>query len=112
MFQPRIPVNPTPTKQPVPVVTPTAIEQPHYTPAAPCGCQHHATAPVAPAPSRPAVQLTPGVVVAVVGGGVAVVLVVGAVLVSLLLAVAITGASLAICALVIRSLITTDAKRR
>lgn len=40
------------------------------------------------------------------------VLVVGAVLVSMLLAVAITGASVAVCALVIRSLITSEAKRR
>ena len=45
-------------------------------------------------------------------GGTAVVLVVGAVLVSLLLAVAITGASVAVCALVIRSLVNADAKRR
>ena len=66
----------------------------------------------APAPTRPTVQLTPGAVVALVGGGTAVVLVVGAVLVSMLLAVAITGASVAICALVIRSLITSEAKRR
>lgn len=56
--------------------------------------------------------MTPGAVVALVGGGTAVVLVVGAVLVSMLLAVAITGASLAICALVIRSLINSEAKRR
>ncbi|WP_328768618.1 SpdD-like protein [Streptomyces sp. NBC_00286] len=111
MFQPRIPVNPTPTAQVVPVVTPTAIEH-HPGASAPCGCSHHIPAPAAPEPSRPAVQLTPGGVVAVAGAGVAVVLVVGAVLVSMLLAVAITGASLAICALVIRSLITTDAKRR
>lgn len=39
------------------------------------------------------------------------VLVVGAVLVSMLLAVAVTGASVAVCALVIRSLISTEAKR-
>jgi hypothetical protein len=71
-----------------------------------------APVPVAPAPARPTVQLTPGAVVALVGGGTAVVLVVGAVLVSMLLAVAITGASLAICALVIRSLVTADDKRR
>ncbi|GAA2647858.1 SpdD-like protein [Streptomyces vastus] len=111
MFQPRIPVNPTPTGDLVPVVTPTAIEH-HTAASAPCGCSHHTPAPVAPEPSRPAVQLTPGGVAAVAGAGVAVVLVVGAVLVSMLLAVAITGASLAICALVIRSLITSDATRR
>jgi hypothetical protein len=58
------------------------------------------------------VQLTPGAVIALVGSGTAVVLVVGAVLVSMLLAVAITGASVAICALVIRSLIASEGKRR
>ncbi|CAM5445048.1 hypothetical protein SVIOM342S_06046 [Streptomyces violaceorubidus] len=41
-----------------------------------------------------------------------IVLAIGAVLVSLLLAVAITGASIAVCALVIRSLAHADAKRR
>jgi hypothetical protein len=62
--------------------------------------------------SRPTVQLTPGTALALVGGGTAVVLVVGAVLVSMLLAVAVTGVSVAICALVIRSLVHADAKRR
>jgi hypothetical protein len=51
-------------------------------------------------------------VLALVGGGTAVVLVVGAVLVSMLLAVAITGASVAVCAVVLRSLLASDAKRR
>jgi hypothetical protein len=41
-----------------------------------------------------------------------VVRVLGAVLVSLLLAVAITGASVAACAVVLRSLLASDAKRR
>ncbi|MGW2466095.1 SpdD-like protein [Streptomyces bauhiniae] len=66
----------------------------------------------APAPARPVVQLTPGTAVALVGGGTAVVLVLGTVLVSLLLAVAITGASVAVCAVVLRSLLASDAKRR
>ena len=44
--------------------------------------------------------------------GTAVVLVVGAVLVSMLLAVAVTAASVAVCALVLRSLLASDAKRR
>ena len=57
-------------------------------------------------------QLTPGVLVALVGGGTAVVLVVGAVLVSLLLAVAITGVSVAVCAVVLRSLLASEGKRR
>ncbi|MEU6519355.1 SpdD-like protein [Streptomyces sp. NPDC046978] len=102
MLRPRIPTNPMPTGVVTPptAIEPTAVVQP---PAAP--------APVAPAPARPTVQLTPGAVIALVGGGTAVVLVVCAVLVSMLLAVAITGASLAICALVIRSLITADTKR-
>ncbi|MER6131621.1 SpdD-like protein [Streptomyces sp. NPDC001815] len=99
MFRPKIPAMPQPTG----FVTPPAVIQ--HTPAAP--------APMAPAPdpARPTVQLTPGTVLALVGGGTAVVLVVGAVLVSMLLAVAIAGASVAICALVIRSLINADAKR-
>ncbi|MFE0544583.1 SpdD-like protein [Streptomyces sp. NPDC058891] len=104
MLRPKIPTNPMPTG----ILTPPAvIEQT-------TAVQHPAAptpAPVAPAPARPTIQLTPGAVTALVGGGTAVVLVVGAVLVSMLLAVAITAASLAICALVIRSLITTDTKR-
>ncbi|MGQ5656699.1 SpdD-like protein [Streptomyces sp. EKR5.2] len=104
MLRPKIPTNPMPTG----ILTPPAvIEQT-------TAVQHQAAptpAPVAPAAAQPTIQLTPGAVIALVGGGTAVVLVVGAVLVSMLLAVAITGASLAICALVIRSLITADAKR-
>ncbi len=57
-------------------------------------------------------QLTPGAVIALVGSGTAVVLVVGAVLVSMLLAVAITPPSVAVCALVVRSLIASEGKRR
>ncbi|KMS83314.1 SpdD-like protein [Streptomyces regensis] len=59
-----------------------------------------------PAASRATVQLTPGTVLALVGGGTAVVLVVGAVLVSMLLAVALTATSVAVCAVVTRSLLT------
>ncbi|MGW2443878.1 SpdD-like protein [Streptomyces sp. NPDC001494] len=69
-------------------------------------------ATVAQVRSRPSVQLTPGTALALVGGGTAVVLVVGAVLVSMLLAVAITGASVAFCALVVRSLINSGTKHR
>ncbi|GAA3882657.1 SpdD-like protein [Streptomyces sp. NPDC127159] len=104
MLRPKVPTNPMPTG----IVTPPAVIEPTTV------VQHPVApdpTPVAPAPARPTVQLTPGAVIALVGGGTAVVLVVGAVLVSMLLAVAITGASLAICALVIRSLITADAKR-
>jgi hypothetical protein len=102
MFRPKLPTMPQPTG----LVTPPAVVEPTtITPTPP-------TVPVAPAAARPAVQLTPGTALALVGGGTAVVLAVGAVLVSMLLAVALTGASLAICALVIRSLVATDAKRR
>ncbi|MFF7237203.1 SpdD-like protein [Streptomyces collinus] len=104
MFRPKIPTMPTPTRFTAPlaaVVEPTAIEQ-HPSASAP--------AP-APAPSRPTVQLTPGAVLALIGGGTAVVLVVGTVLVSMLLAVAVTAASVAVCALVIRSLVSTQHRR-
>lgn len=107
MLRPKIPVMPQPTgllTPPARVIEPTAVIQQQSAPVAP---------PVAaPASSRPSVQLTPGSVLALIGGGTAVVLVVGAVLVSMLLAVAITGASVAVCAVVLRSLITADAKRR
>ncbi|MGW1022852.1 SpdD-like protein [Streptomyces sp. NPDC002577] len=102
MLRPKVPTNPTPTGIVTPpVVEPTAVAQ--HTPA---------PAPVASAPSRPTVQLTPGALVAVIGGGTAVVLVVGAVLVSMLLAVAVTAASVAVCALAARSLLASEAKRR
>ncbi|MGP3924761.1 SpdD-like protein [Streptomyces sp. 8N616] len=109
MFRPRIPVNPTPTGIVTPlVVEPTAIEPHQHAPA--CACQH--TPPPAPAPSGQAVRLTPTGLLAVVGGGAAVVLVVGTVLVSLLLAVAITAASVAVCALVVRSLLASETRKR
>ncbi|MFF1480582.1 SpdD-like protein [Streptomyces sp. NPDC058301] len=105
MIRPKIPTMPQPTG----LITPPAVE-----PTAVIQQPPTASAPVAPvtASARPTVQLTPGAVVALVGGGTVVVLVVGAVLVSMLLAVAVTGASVAVCALVIRSLINTEAKRR
>ncbi|MFJ3101779.1 SpdD-like protein [Streptomyces sp. NPDC086835] len=101
MLRPKIPTMPTPTGIVTrPVVEPTAIVQ--HTPA---------QAPVAVAPAVPA-RPTPGTALALVGGGTAVVLVVGAVLVSMLLAVAVTAASVAVCALVVRSLIASEHKRR
>ncbi|QUC62066.1 SpdD-like protein [Streptomyces sp. A2-16] len=106
MIRPKVPVNPTPSG----LSTPPAVIQPtSITPGAPTP----PPAPMAPAPtpSRPTVQLTPGAVVAVAGMGTAVVLVVGAVLVSMLLAVAVTGASVAVCALVVRSILSTDTRR-
>ncbi len=103
MFRPKLPTMPHPTG----TVTPPVVVEP--TTISPGASTSPATVP---ASTRPTVQLTPGTALTLVGGGTAVVLVVGAVLVSLLLAVAITGASVAVCALVIRSLVNTDAKRR
>lgn len=80
-----------------------------------CDCHHTpATVPaLAPGPAtRSAVQLTPGALAVAVAGGTAVVLVVGAVLVSMLLAVAITAASVAICAVVLRSLLNSHNQQR
>jgi Flp pilus assembly protein TadB len=57
-------------------------------------------------------QMTPSTLLALVAGGAGVVLVVGAVLVSMLLAVAVTAASVAVCALVVRSLIASERKHR
>jgi hypothetical protein len=111
MIRPRIPVNPLPTGIVTPLITtapaPAPVEQHH---AADCACQHTTPAP-APVASGPAVRLSPAGVLAVVGGGAAVVLVVGAVLVSMLLAVAVTGASVAVCAVVLRSLLNDPRKR-
>lgn len=107
MFRPKLPTMPQPTGQ----VTPPAviIEPTTITP----GTLAFPPAPVAPAPAstRPTVQLTPGTALALVGGGTAVVLVVGAVLVSLLLAVAVTGASVAVCTVVLRSLLASQHRR-
>ncbi|MFE4775255.1 SpdD-like protein [Streptomyces sp. NPDC056713] len=110
MFKPRIPVNDQPTGQIIPLITtaaPAELPHPGHAPSQ-CFCENRSPA----ASTRPTVQLTPGALALVVAGGTAAVLVVGAVLVSMLLAVAITGVSVAICALVIRSLTRTDLKRR
>ncbi|MFD8375274.1 SpdD-like protein [Streptomyces sp. NPDC059688] len=105
MFRPKIPAMPNPTGHTAPPAVIQSTEVIQHAPAP-------TSAPAAQSASRPVLQLSPGAVVALVGSGTAVVLVVGAVLVSMLLAVAITGASVAVCALVIRSLITADAKHR
>jgi hypothetical protein len=105
MFRPKLPVMPQPTGL---VTPPAVIELTTLTPGTPAPTP----APTAPPPSRPAVQLTPTTALALVGGGTAVVLILGVVLVSLLLAVAITGVSVAVCAVVLRSLLASDAKRR
>ncbi|MGW6245756.1 SpdD-like protein [Streptomyces roseolus] len=103
MLRPKIPTMPTPVGVTAPpaVVQPTAVEPAPQT-----------MAPAAAPIVRPAVQITPGSVLAVVGAGTAVVLVVGTVLVSMLLATAVTAASVAVCAVVVRSLLTSPNKRR
>ncbi|MDF0372312.1 SpdD protein [Streptomyces sp. KA12] len=84
-----------------------------------CDCHH---APISPTPApvpvpapvpagRPSVQFTPGALVVAAAGGTAMVLVVGTVLVSMLLAVAVTAASVAICAVVLRSLLNHQHNR-
>ncbi|MFF3495881.1 SpdD-like protein [Streptomyces sp. NPDC002795] len=98
MFTPKIPVNDQPTGQTIPLSG--AIVGHHQT----------TPAPVPVASARPTVQLTPGSLALLVGGGTAAVLVIGTVLVSMLLAVAITAGSLAIVALVVRSLMNQERK--
>ncbi|MCX5457089.1 SpdD protein [Streptomyces sp. FT1] len=103
MFTPKYPPTATPpTTAPVPA-QPSATVPP--IPATP-------TSLTPTPPARPAVQLTPGALVALAAGGTATVLVVGTVLVSMLLAVAITAASVAVCAVVVRSLINQQHKGR
>ncbi|MFI5635311.1 SpdD protein [Streptomyces sp. NPDC051664] len=113
MFTPKYP---TPDTAPIAgtslVLPPAALAHP---PA--CDCNHTPVPAAASAPAsvpapRSAVQLTPGALVVAVAGGTAVVLVVGAVLVSMLLAVAITGVSVAICAVVLRSLLNSQNNQR
>ncbi|MFJ9115564.1 SpdD-like protein [Streptomyces sp. NPDC102394] len=99
MFRPKIPTMPQPTG---PAFQATHVEPTANTP----GVQTLSSAPVAPVSPRTAVRFTPGSALALAGGGTAVVLVVGAVLVSMLLAVAITATSVAVCAVVIRSILT------
>ncbi|WP_328377400.1 SpdD-like protein [Streptomyces sp. NBC_00440] len=108
MFRSRIPVNPLPTGLVTPPLrtTTTADIQP---------APHHNTpAPVASAThvQAPAVRLTPAGLVTVVAGGTGLVLVVGTVLVSLLLAVAVSAASIAVCAVVLRSLLNGGRRQR
>ncbi|MFG2194453.1 SpdD protein [Streptomyces sp. NPDC048639] len=91
MFRPKYPPQDTHTTTTAPLPTPSA--DPGPVPVQPYVAGH------APA-ARPAVQITP----AALATGTAAVLVVGTVLVSMLLAVAITAASVAICALVLRSM--------
>ncbi|MFR9755526.1 SpdD-like protein [Streptomyces sp. TR06-5] len=113
MFRPKYPTAPAPTGTTARVVTPTAVQPSAFVEPTGCGCHHPAPDPAAvhapanPAPTVPA-RITPGTAAALVAGGTAAVLVVGTVLVSMLLAVAITAASLAVCALVVRSLLNNQ----
>ncbi|MFG2219022.1 SpdD protein [Streptomyces sp. NPDC048685] len=107
MFTPKIPPPDTaPTTLSTPLARPlTGIT---HTPA--CTCRHTpAPAPVAP-PTRPTVRLKPGSLILAAAGGTAMVLIIGTVLVSMLLATAITAASVAICAVVLRSLLNSQNK--
>ncbi|WP_406139790.1 SpdD protein [Streptomyces anulatus] len=110
MFTPKIPPPDTAPTPGTSLVQPlTGLVHPpactcHHTPTAP------APVPVAP-PARSAVQFTPGSLIAAAAGGTALVLVVGTVLVSMLLATAITAASIALCAVVLRSLLNRPNNR-
>ncbi|MFB7589310.1 SpdD-like protein [Streptomyces sp. NPDC056169] len=110
MFRPRIPVNPLPTGIVSPLIQPTAATATHIESAT---CHHaHTPAPASPRAQVPAVRLTPTGLVTVVAGGAGLVLIVGTVLVSMLLAVAISAASVAVCAVVMRSLLNSQHKHR
>ncbi|MFH8869961.1 SpdD protein [Streptomyces griseus] len=110
MFTPKIP---PPDTAPTPG---TSLVQPltDITHAPACTCHHSRSVAPTPAPapaapvSRPAVQLTPGSLLVAAAGGTAMVLIIGTVLVSMLLATAITAASVAICAVVLRSLLNNQ----
>ncbi|MFF0745181.1 SpdD-like protein [Streptomyces sp. NPDC004111] len=103
MLRPKVPTNPTPTGS----ITPLAVP-----PTAQLSRTQPPPAPMLQPSTRPTIQLTSGTTLALVGGGTAVVLVVGAVLVSMLLAVALTGVSLAVCAVVLRSLLASERTHR
>ncbi|MEU8884327.1 SpdD-like protein [Streptomyces hydrogenans] len=106
MLRPKIPTMPTP----IGITAPPAVVQPTAVEPAP-QIMAPTAAPVV-STTRPTIQITPGSVLAVVGAGTAVVLIVGTVLVSMLLATAVTAASVAVCAVVVRSLLTSPNKRR
>jgi hypothetical protein len=94
------PKYPRPDTAPISTSTPTTT----------CPATPYYSAQV-PAPSvsaRRSVQLNPGSALTLIAGGSAAVLVIGAVLVSMLLAVAITAASVAVCAVVVRSILKSD----
>ncbi|MFE0081620.1 SpdD protein [[Kitasatospora] papulosa] len=105
-------------KYPTPDTADTSLVRPLTGLAHPpaCICDHTTAPAPAPVPApvpvgRPSVQFTPGALVVAAAGGTALVLVVGTVLVSMLLAVAVTAASVAICAVVLRSLLNNRHNR-
>ncbi|MCE4947514.1 hypothetical protein LVX13_31050 [Streptomyces albulus] len=110
-------LNPKPPEAPpVPataVVLPPQPAQPvtHMPTQAPCACQHaSAPAPVVsqpPAPRRPIAPFA-----ATGAGAVLAVVAVGVVLTALLTAVAVGAVSVAVCAVVLRSLLTNANHRR
>ncbi|MCO8307016.1 hypothetical protein [Streptomyces sp. RKCA744] len=95
MFRPKYPEAPKPSIVHVPTAVPTA--QHNHAPA--CSCQH---AP-APAPARPA-----GALRDLNAGTVGAVVTVGIVLTALLAAVAVTAVSVAVAAVVMRSLLASQ----
>ncbi|QKV93609.1 hypothetical protein HUT19_19125 [Streptomyces sp. NA02950] len=98
MFRPKYPETPTLPTVHLPGSATPATQRPHA-PAA-CGCQHTS----APAPRRtPLLGLNAGTVGAVVT--------VGIVLTALLAAVAVTAISVAVAAVVMRSLLTGQRRR-
>lgn len=99
MFKPKYPPMDT---APVLAAPPSTVHSP-----VPLQCGA-VPAPTEAASNRPAVRLTSGGVLTLVVGGSAGVLVVGAVLVSMLLAVAVTAASVAVCAVTVRSILKSD----
>ncbi|MBW1599004.1 hypothetical protein [Streptomyces sp. JJ38] len=103
MLRPKYPATFTPADLDTTAIAPTAIHPAHTSPDPACTCQHTNTAPgAAPALGQSSSPvLRSGALVAAGAGGV---LVVGTVLVSLLLAVAVTATSVAVCALVLRSM--------
>ncbi|MEU1780851.1 SpdD-like protein [Streptomyces abikoensis] len=107
MLRPKVPTNPTPTRTLVPLNDSSA--ELDVQPVAPVVCQHHAPAP--PPAARGGVHLTAGATVAAIGAGTAAVLVIGAVLVGMFLAISITAGSLAVVALVARSILNDQSKR-
>ncbi|GHC52342.1 hypothetical protein GCM10010507_30580 [Streptomyces cinnamoneus] len=103
MLRPQVPTNPLPT-----ITTPATTAELQPQPAQAL-CQHHTPAPVTPA--RGAVHLTAGATVAAIGAGTVAVLVIGAVLVGMFLAISITAGSLAVVAVVARSMLNSQNKR-